>query len=327
MKLIIDGVWRGDILPDADIREKMARWRGAFTSMITDEADAAFPPETGRYHLYASPACPYAHKALVARALLGLVEAVPVSTVHPVWNTPDGWRFGQGAFATPDAVNGHGFLHQVVTAAEPDYTGKVTVPILLDTATGKIVSAQSADVVRMMGGPFARFATRPHDLRPPAFAAEIDALSARIRTDIGDAVYAISDAPDHARYDTLCARLYAAFDSLEERLTGSGAAFLFGDQPTEADIHLFTPLVRFDAVYMPLFRIGPKRLADYPALSSFVARFECLEGVAATVDRHAILLHYYDDWRLANTRIAPPWPARDWRNGEQGLGHGRRAPA
>jgi putative glutathione S-transferase len=327
MKLIIDGVWRGDSEPDAAIRQKMAQWRGAFASMITAGADAAFPPEAGRYHLYASPACPYAHKTLVARALLGLEEAVPVSIVHPVWNTPDGWRFGQDALATRDAVNGHAFLHQVVTGAEPDYTGKVTVPILYDTARGKIVSAQSADIVRMMGGPLVRFATRPRDLRPPAFAAEIDALSASIRSDIGDAVYAISDAPDQARYDTLCARLYAAFDTLEERLTGNGTPFLFGDQPTEADIHLFTPLVRFDAVYLPLFRIGPKRLADYPALSSFVARFECLEGVAATVDRQAILLHYYDDWRLANPRIAPPWPARDWRNAEQGLGHGRRARA
>jgi putative glutathione S-transferase len=326
MKLIIDGVWRGDIEPDSAIREKMAQWHGAFASMITAGANAAFPPEAGRYHLYASPACPYAHKTLVARALLGLEEAVPVSIVHPVWNTPDGWRFGQEAFATPDAVNGHAFLHQVVTQAEPHFTGKVTVPILYDTISGKIVSAQSADIVRMMGGPLARFATRSHDFRPPAFAAEIDALSNRIRSDIGDAVYAISDAPDQARYDTLCARLYAAFDSLEERLMGSGAPFLF-DRPTEADIHLFTPLVRFDAVYLPLFRIGPKRLADYPALSSFVARFEGLEAVAATVDRQAILLHYYDDWHLANPRICPPWPARDWRNAGQGIVHGPRAPA
>jgi glutathionyl-hydroquinone reductase len=327
MKLIIDGVWRGDIEPDAAIRERVTSWRGAFTSMITDDTDAAFPPVAGRYHLYVSPACPYAHKTLVARALLGLEEVIPVSFVHPVWNTPDGWRFGQESFATPDKVNGHAFLHQLVSGAEPNYTGKVTVPVLFDTTSDKIVSAQSADIVRMMGGPLARFATRPHALRPTAFATEIDALSTRIRADIGDAVYAISDAPNQQRYDALCAQLYATFDELEERLTGSGTAFLFGDQPTEADIHLFTPLVRFDAVYLPLFRIGPKRLADYPALTSFVARFERLEGVVATVDRQAILLHYYDDWRLVNPRIAPSWPAMDWRNVKQDRGHGRGAPA
>lgn len=327
MKLIIDGVWRGDIEPDAAIRDQIASWRGAFTSMITDGADAAFPPVAGRYHLYASPACPYAHKTLVARALLGLEEAIPVSFVHPVWNTADGWRFGQEALATPDTVNGHAFLHQLITGAEPNYTGKVTVPILFDTASDRIVSAQSADIVRMMGGPLVRFATRPHALRPTDLAREIDALSTRIRVDIGDAVYTISDAPNQERYDALCAQLYATFDALEERLTSSGTSFLFGDQPTEADIHLFTPLVRFDAVYLPLFRIGPKRLADYPALSSFVARFERLEGVAATVDRQAILLHYYDDWRLANPRIAPPWPALDWRDVGQDRNDDQRASA
>jgi putative glutathione S-transferase len=270
---------------------------------------------------------PYAHKTLVARALLGLEATVPVSFVHPVWNTPDGWRFGQDAFATPDTANGHAFLHQLVIGAEPNYTGKVTVPILFDSKSGKIVSAQSADIVRMMGGPLARFAARPRELRPAALVTEIDALSARIRADIGDAVYAISDAPDQERYDALCARLYATLDQLEERLAETGTAFLFGDQPTEADIHLFTPLVRFDAVYAPLFRIGPKRLVDYPALSAFVAGLERLEGVSATVDRQAILLHYYDDWRLANPRIAPPWPATDWRSLEQSRGSGRRPPA
>ncbi len=327
MKLIVDGVWRGDIEPDADTRAKMAEWRGAFAERVEDDADANYPPATGRYHLYVSPACPYAQKTLVARALMGLEAAVPVSIVHPVWNTPDGWRFGEDRFATPDHVTGKASLHEVVSAAAPGYTGKVTVPILLDTASGRIVSAQSTDIVRMISGPLARFGARKRDLRPHALAAQIDTLSMRIRSDIGDAVYAMSDAPDQQTYESTRTRLYAALDDLEERLQGSGDAFLFGRLPTEADIHLFTPLVRFDAVYAPLFRIGPKRLIDYPALASFVARFERLEGVAATVDREAILLHYYDDWRVANPRIVPPWPATEWRSVEQGLASWRSLPA
>lgn len=312
MKLMIGGVWRGDVArPPPELEAQRAIHAGLFRGRIA--ADEA--PEPGRYHLYASYACPFAHRAILARALLGLEAAVGMSVLHPRWNKPEGWVFGDTPLSTPDlAGNGFTHLHQAYAATAPRYTGKVTVPVLWDRARDRIASNESAEILRVLNDVAAVSGQGP-DLYPEPLRPAIAALDAEIAADLAAGAYAVGGARDQAGYDAAIARLFGFLDGLEARLS-DGRRFLHSDAVTGSDVLAFTPLVRFDAVYNPLFRASLRRLVDYPCLAAFVRRVHDLPGVAATVRFDHILSHYHDgDWGVANRRgIVPVLPAVDFRS-------------
>ena len=307
-KLMINGAWRGDVADTPELRAcRIAH--GRFHHPV-ERSEAAEP---GRFHLYVSYACPFAHRAILARTLLGLEDHVGMSVLHPRWNTPDGWVFGAGLLSTADGGgNGWTHLHQAYGASDPAYTGKVTVPVLWDRTRRSIVGNESAEIVRLFNDAFAPPGTP--DLYPAAMRPEIETRNAAIGQDLAAGVYAVAGAADQAEYDGGIRRVFALLDKLEDQL-GDGRAFLHGPALTASDLFLFTPLVRFDAVYNPLFRVSLRRLVDYPRLSSWARRVHAVPGVAETVRFDHILRHYHDgDWAVANRAgIVPALPAVDYR--------------
>jgi putative glutathione S-transferase len=314
MKLMIDGVWRGDIVPAAG-ESLPAIETGRFRGRVTADGSSGFAAGPGRYHLYASYACPFAHRAILGRVLKRLQHVVGLSILHPTWNTPEGWVFGDTPYSTPDG-GGAGFthLHQAYAASRPGYTGKVTVPVLWDSRMRQIVSNESLDILAMFNEAFDGGERMP-DLYPTPLRREIDGLNARIARDLAGRVYAVGSAATQAQYDREIAALFCFLDALETRLA-DGRRFLHGDLVTISDILAFTPLVRFDAVYNPLFRASRKRLVDYRGLAAYVGRIHQLPGVADTVRFDHILMHYHDgDWGVANRRgIVPAMPQIDFRS-------------
>jgi putative glutathione S-transferase len=316
MKLMIEGVWRGDVAP-ATGRQSHPIETGDFRGRVTADGSSGITAEPGRYHLYASYACPFAHRVILGRVLKRLENVVGLSVLHPTWNTPDGWVFGDTPFSTKDGGGG-GFthLHQAYAASRPSYTGKVTVPALWDRRTRQIVSNESLDILIMFNDAFDGVGADPSvDLYPRFLRCEIDALNDRIACDLARRVYAIGAATTQQQYEQENAALFAFLDDLELRLS-DGRRFLHGEAMTVSDILAFTPLVRFDAVYNPLFRASLKRLVDYPRLAAFVGRVYRLPGVAETVRFDHILMHYHDgDWGVANRRgIVPAVPQVDFRS-------------
>jgi len=264
-------------------------------------APAAFP-ERGRYHLYVSLACPWAHRTLVARALKGLEAAISVSVVEPVMT--QGWAFSA---ALPDHLHGFDFLHQLYALADPGYTGRVLVPALWDTKTRTIVSNESSEIIRMFNDAFAAQATREVDLYPPALREEIDRVNAYVYENINNGVYRCGFATGQEAYESAFERLFAALDGVEAELAQH--SFLVGDQPTEADWRLFTTLVRFDAVYVGHFKCNRNRIEDFPHLSRYLRTLYRTPGIRETVDIDHIKRHYYMSHPHINpTRVVPAGP-------------------
>ncbi len=308
MKALIDGVWHS---PVADVRAYAAARERQPAATFRDWVGAdGFPAEAGRYHLYVSYACPFAHRTLLMRALKGLEAAVPVSVLHPRWAGPQGWVFRPDPDypeVTEDNVFGAEALWQIYVRAKPDFTGKVVVPVLWDRKRRTIVSTESAEIMRMFDTAFAAFATKPGDFYPEDLRQEIDALAGLIRPRINGGVYAAGFAETQAAYDRAVAALFDALDELEARLA-DGRLYLLGDRVTEADWLLFPTLVRFDAVYHGALRCNLRRLADYPRLSALARRLYEYPGVAATVKLDHARRHYYDDLGLIDPTIVPAGP-------------------
>ena len=307
-KLMVDGVWQGDVVDTPQIAAKRARSARAFRGEVRADGAGPHPSEAGRYHLFVSYACPFAHRVILAHRLKRLDGIVGLSVVHPRWNTSHGWVFGDTPLSTPDR-SGEGFthLHQAFSASKPDYTGRVTVPVLWDKAARRIVSDDSRAILSMLNSAFDRVGgDSTVDLLPRALQPEIAALSDEIASEIAAGVYRVGGAVDQDAYDAAETALFAALDRQETRLA-DGRAFLHGTSVTESDILLFTPLVRFEAVYAPLFRALRRRLSDYPCLWTWVKRMDSLPGVHETVRFDHILPHYYDGWAPRNSRIVPAW--------------------
>ena len=316
MKLMIRGAWRGDVAPTSEPEASGAIAAGAFRDRVTADGASGFPAAAGRYHLIVSYACPFAHRALLAWTLKGLRDIVGLSVVHPVWNTAEGWVFCDTPLSTPDG-SGEGFtrLHQAYARSRPDYTGRVTVPVLWDRVLRRIVSNESLEILAMFNDAFdAVGADASVDLRPAALGPEIDALDRLLAAGLASGVYAVAGARTQAAYDAAIDRVFGTLDRLEARLA-DGRPFLHGARPTTSDVIAFTPLARFDAVYNPLFRVSRRRLLDYPRLSAWARRFHALPGVAETLRFDHILAHYHDgDWAVANRRgIVPALPEIDFR--------------
>ena len=321
MKLMVDGIWQGDVEPTPELNAQRMIHAGSFRDRIALDGSSGYLAEGGRYHLYVSHACPFSHRVTVVHALKKLEGLVGLSVLHPIWDTPDGWVFGETALSTRDGGGG-GFvrLHEAYRASQADYTGKVTVPVLWDRKSRRIVNNESLEIAEMLNHAFDGLGGDTQvDLYPPPLRSEIDALNMRVTRALATGVYAVAAARDQAEYDRAMSALFGFLDECEQRLT-DGRRFLLGDRLILADVLVFTPLVRFDAVYNPLFRASRKRLVDHPRLTAYVKRIHDLPGVADTVRLDHILTHYYDgDWAVATRRgIVPEPPAADWRAAARG---------
>jgi glutathionyl-hydroquinone reductase len=314
MGLLVDGEWKDAWYDTHSTGGAFVRSESHFRDHVENVPGARFTPEPGRYRLYASLACPWAHRTLVVRALKGLEDAIPVSVVHPLM-LDHGWTFDPGPGTVPDPLFGARYLYEIYQRARPRYSGRVTVPVLWDTREATIVSNESAEILRMFAGAFDALATRPlHDLYPPEHRAEIDELNARIYATVNNGVYAAGFATKQAPYERAVTHLFETLDMLEARLASrTSLVGLVGDGLSEADIRLFTTLVRFDAVYYGYFKCNLRRLVDYEHLWRFARRMYQLPHVAETVSFAHIKEHYYRSHRTINpTGIVPKGPIVDW---------------
>lgn len=316
MGLLIDGEWYDQWYDTSATGGRFVRKDSAYRNWVTPDG-AAGPSGTGgfaaaadRYHLYVSLACPWAHRTLIMRALKGLEAMIPVSVVH--WRMLEhGWTFEDGSGVVADPIHGAAYLHQVYTAADPHYSGRVTVPILWDKQTGTIVSNESSEIIRMLGTAFDGLGATAGDYYPEAQRAEIDALNTRIYDTLNNGVYKAGFATSQAAYEEAIAPLFDTLDWLEQRL--ATRRYLLGDRMSEADIRLFTTLVRFDAVYVGHFKCNLRRIVDYPHLWRYTRTIFSLPGVAETVNMQHIKGHYYESHKTINpTGIVPVGPVLDF---------------
>ena len=308
MKAMVEGVWRTDVEPTPAYRAAAARSR--VRGWVRADGSSDFAPEPRRYHLYVSYACPFAHRTLLGRALLGLEEAVSISVLDPDWGGPMGWVFGDPPLATPDHVNGLASLPEVYRKANPRFTGKVTVPALWDTGRATIVNNESADILRMLEVEFRAFSATWIDLYPEALRAEIDEVNAFVAPRVNGGVYRAGFAATQEAYDVAVRDLFAALDALEARL--ATRRYLVGERLTEADLRLFPTLIRFDVAYYGALRCNLRRLTDYPHLLAYTTRILAVPEVAATVKLDHVKRHYWDDHEMINRRIVPVGPVVDF---------------
>jgi glutathionyl-hydroquinone reductase len=314
VKYLIDGKWT-DGPPSQSVSPKQGVVHpGSFRRRVTRDGASGFPIELNRYHLYVSHACPFSQRATIVWTLGGLAEAIGLSIVDPRWVQSDGWVFGVSAMSTNDN-GGSGFasLREAYLASDPKFTGRVSVPVLWDKGTRTIVNNESLDIIRMLNDEFAPLGAVKSDLYPGPLRAAIDALNDRTNRFLAGGVYNIAGAENQAAYDLATSRLFGFLDELEQTLI-EGGPFLLGDTITIADVLVFTALVRFDPVYVPLFRIGGKRLSHFPALTALVRRVFEIRGIAETVRFDHILAHYFDsDWSIPPRRgIVPNLTQMTW---------------
>ena len=309
MGQLVDGVWHQETL---EIRAKDGRFVRAdtqFRDRISADGASGYKAEAGRYHLYISLACPWAHRTLIFRRLKGLEEAISLSVVDP-FMADQGWAFGdsEGCIADPLIAAGH--MHEIYTHAQGDYSGRVTVPVLWDRERATIVNNESAEIIRMMNSEFAALAPETVDYCPEDLRDEIDAVNERVYKDINNGVYRCGFAATQQAYDEACDQLFAALDWVESRLRTR--RHLCGGRLTEADWRLFTTLVRFDCVYFGHFKCNLRRITDYPCLSNYLRELYQIPGIAELCNFRHIKEHYYRSHESINpTRIVPKGPAMD----------------
>ncbi len=313
MGLLVDGTWQDRWYETRDGR--FERQDALFRNWVTPDGApgptgaGGFAAAPGRYHLYVSLACPWAHRTLILRRLKGLESMIGLSVVHWLMGE-QGWSFAPGEAVVADPVHHAEFLHQIYTASAPHYTGRVTVPVLWDRERACIVSNESADIIRMCNSAFDGVGAAPGDFAPAAMLAEIDAVNARVYDTVNNGVYRAGFATTQPAYEEAVAALFDTLDWLEQRL--STRRFLLGETLTEADIRLFTTLIRFDAVYVGHFKCNLRRIVDYPNLWDFTRDLYQWPGIADTVDFTHIKRHYYLSHPTINpNRIVPAGPVLD----------------
>ena len=280
-----------------------------FRGRVTADGASEFPAEAGRYHLYAAWACPWAHRTLLMRRLQGLEQAITISIVDPFMGD-DGWAFGEDPSSIPDTINGARFLREIYVLADPHYTGRVTVPVLWDRQARTIVSNESREILRMLDHEFTAFATTPVDLCPAPLRTLVDGTIDQIYGPINNGVYRAGFATTQEAYDEAVTALFAALDHWDRVLADQ--RHLCGEPLTEADLCMFTTLVRFDLVYHGHFKCNIRRIADYPNLSNYLRDLYQRPGVAELCKFDAIKQHYYRSHPHINpTRIVPAGPILD----------------
>jgi len=311
MGKLVEGVWRDEWYDTQSTGGKFVRKQSQFRNWVTPDGapgpsgKAGYSAEADRYHLYVSHACPWAHRALIFRTLKGLESMIGVTAVDPLM-LENGWELGGGS----GPVDGARLLHQVYTAADPGYSGRVTVPVLWDTQQNTIVSNESADIIRMFNAAFDGVGATGPDFYPDHLRAEIDAINDEVYTHINNGVYKAGFATSQDAYEEAYRNLFSALDELDDRLSGN--RYLLGDTLTEADWRLFTTLVRFDPVYVGHFKCNRNRIADFENLSGYLRELYQMEGVAGTVHMDHIKPHYYTSHTGINpTGIVPLGPDTD----------------
>jgi putative glutathione S-transferase len=316
MGLLVDGKWQNKWYSTAETGGKFVRKESQFRNWVT--ADGApgpsgrggFRAEPGRYHLYVSYACPWAHRTLIVRALKKLEDVISVSVVHHFMGK-HGWTFRAEDGATGDTLYDLDYLHEIYTRADPNYSGRVTVPVLWDKQLNTIVSNESAEIIRMLNSAFDAWGDASINLYPERLRGEIDGVNALVYPSVNNGVYRAGFAGTQQAYEEAFKELFAALDALEERL--GRQRYLAGDVVTEADWRLFTTLARFDPVYVGHFKCNLRRIADYPNLSNYLRELYQVPGVAETVNMHHIKSHYYGSHETINpTRIVPVGPEIDY---------------
>ncbi len=295
---------------------EFVRWESGFRHWVTPDGspgpsgEGGFPAEPGRYHLYVSYACPWAHRTLILRTLKGLDELISVSVVHPLMPA-ESWVFGEYPGATPDHVHGFDKLLQLYAHSAADFDGVVTVPVLYDKQRQVIVNNESAEIIRMLNSAFDAWGNADLDLYPVELRAEIDAVNALVYDNVNNGVYRTGFATTQAAYEDAFDQLFATLDQLEARLATQ--RYLVGEQITEADWRLFTTLVRFDPVYHGHFKCNRQRLIDYPNLWAYTRELYQMPGIAETVNMDHIKFHYYASHKQINpTGIVPKGPELDF---------------
>ncbi len=303
MGLLVDGQWQDKWYDTAAENGRFVRPDAQFRHRIGEAGD--FAAESGRYHLYVSFACPWAHRTLIYRTLKGLQPVIGVSVVQPLM-LENGWELADGA----DPVNGAQFLWQIYGKADPAYSGRVTVPVLWDKRRQTIVNNESSEIIRILDADFGQLASGP-TFYPRNRAAEIDAWNAEIYANVNNGVYRAGFATTQAAYDDAFAALFATLDKLENRLRDN--AFLLGEAISEVDWRLFTTLLRFDAVYHGHFKCNRARLIDFPELWDYTRTLYQVPGVGETVHFDHIKQHYYGSHKMINpTGIVPKGPEMDF---------------
>lgn len=289
-----------------------------FREWVTADGRSGYPAAPGRYHLYVSFACPWAHRTILVRKLKQLEPVIGMTVVDPI-RDERGWAFRDGPGHSRDPVNGFRFLSEAYAATDPEYRGRITVPVLWDTATRRIVSNSDDDLMRMFNHEFNRFTENRLNLYPEALRTEIDEWNGYLYEHVNDGVYRAGFATSQAAYEKAVRRLFDALDRVEQRL--GSRRYLVGSQLTETDLRLFVTLVRFDAVYHGHFKCNLRRIIDYPHLFGYLKDLYQTDGIAETVNFDHIKRHYYvthDD--INPTRIVPLGPLQ-----ELAASHGRES--
>lgn len=317
MGLLVKGQWQDQWYDTEATGGRFVRSEAQFRNWLTPDGSAGpngqpgFKAEAGRYHLYVSLACPWASRVMIVRALKGLEEMISLSVVHPLM-LEEGWSFASGPGVIADPVIGAKYLHEIYTLTQPDYSGRVTVPVLFDLKTQQIVNNESSEIIRMLNTAFDHLGAKSGHFAPKHLLEEIDEINAYIYDKLNNGVYKAGFATSQAVYQAEVKQVFAALDNLEAALSLS--PYLLGSQLTEADIRLFTTLVRFDAVYYGHFKCNLRRLEDYPNLWAYTKRIYNLPGIAATVNFDHIKQHYYGSHKTINPNgIVPAGPDLVWQ--------------
>ncbi len=316
MGLLVDGTWHDQWYDTKASDGRFVRKDSAFRNWVTPDGGAGptgtegFTAESGRYHLYVSLACPWAHRTLIMRSLKGLDEHISLSVVHWLM-LENGWTFEDAPGVIPDPIHGARYMHEVYTAANATYTGRVTVPVLWDKQRGTIASNESSEIMRMLNSAFDGVGAKAGDYFPEELRDEIETSNTRIYDTLNNGVYKAGFATTQVAYDEAVASLFDTLDWLEERLTDR--RYLTGDRLTEADIRLWTTLVRFDPVYYGHFKCNLRRIADYPALWAYARDLYQTPGFGSTTDFAHAKQHYYESHASINpSGVVPAGPLIDW---------------
>jgi len=304
--MTVESQLKAEFPQETDPKGAFKRQVSHFRQRVSADGSSGFPAEAGRYHLYVSLACPWAHRTVIARRLKGLEDVIGLTVLDPI-RDQRGWAF----IDEPDPLNGFAYLSETYRQSDAHFSGRVTVPVLYDTKTGTIVNNESSEILRMLGSEFDAFGNSALDLYPAEHQEEIDALNERIYTAVNNGVYRAGFATTQDAYESAVSALFLALDWLEERLA-SQRYLVPSEAPTEADWRLFTTLIRFDAVYHGHFKCNLRRIADYPNLSDYLRDLYQHPGVAETVNFDHIKRHYYVTHRSINpSGIVPAGPVLD----------------
>ncbi|EIW7860535.1 glutathione S-transferase family protein [Vibrio parahaemolyticus] len=310
MGKLVEGVWH-DVWYDTKANGgKFVREDAGFRDWIKNDSEAVFQPESGRYHLYVSLACPWAHRTLIFRKLKGLEPHIDVTVVCPDMLS-QGWQMG-----LPEPLFGHTRMHQIYTQAKPDYTGRVTVPVLWDKKTNTIVSNESSEIIRMFNSAFNDLTGNHDDYYPVPLRGVIDDWNDYIYPNVNNGVYRCGFATSQEAYEEAFESLFSALDKIDAHLATH--RYLAGNKITEADWRLFTTLVRFDAVYVGHFKCNKQRIADYVNIQGYLKELYQIDGIADTTDFYHIKRHYYFSHTGINpTQVVPKGPDLDFSSPHQ----------